>query len=76
MIDHYVRADSLTRDLQRVFRQLKIAPFLTAGAPQNDPDLYAALQRYDSHTSALIRDRYSFDLSIVQDQKLHRVRVA
>jgi hypothetical protein len=76
VIDHYVRADSLTRDLQRVFRQLKVAPFLKASALENDPDLYAALQRYDSHTSALIRDRYRFDLSIVQDQKLHPVRVA
>jgi len=76
VIDHFVRADSLTRDLQRVFRQMKVAPFLTPSTFQNDPDLYAALQRYDSHTSALIRDRYSFDLSIIQYQKLHPVCAA
>lgn len=76
VIDHFVRADQLNQDLQQIFHQMKVSPILPAAAKSSDADLYAAMQCYDSYTAALVRDRYSFDLRIFQDDPPRPVRVA
>jgi len=76
IIDHFVRADNLTQDLQRVFQRMKVAPILTAKTQASEAKAYAAMLRYNSRTAALIRDRYSSDLRIFQDHRLHPVRAA